>query len=89
MADCCGVITFYSSSHAVHAEKVLKKASYQVELIPGPKEISPNCGVALRYDYSLTAEVMALLQTSGVTYEACHRYTIKQQQSLLSKLLGR
>jgi hypothetical protein len=84
-----GVITFFSSSHAVHAEKVLKSAGYQVEMIPGPKDISPNCGVALRYDYGLTAPVETVLRDSGVTYEGCHPYRFKKEKTLLERLMGR
>lgn len=85
----CGVITFFSSSHALHGEAVLKAAGYAVELIPGPKDISPNCGVAISYEYSVTAEIQELLVSKGVTYEACHIYTFQQQKSLLDRLLGR
>lgn len=89
MSATCGVITFFSSSHAVHAEAVLKGAGYTVELVPGPKEISPNCGIAIRYEYSLTAPVQAVLARKGVAYEACHLYTFPQKTSLLDRLLGR
>lgn len=89
MSEANGIVTFYSSSHAVHAEKVLKKAGFEVELIPGPKEISPNCGVALKYDYSFTGPVQETLDYAGVTYEACHQYTVKQKKSLLERLWGR
>ena len=84
-----GIITFYSSQHAMHAEKVLKRHGFSVELIPGPKEISPNCGVAIRYDYEVTAAVQEVLAAGNVTYEACHRYSIPGKKSLLAKLLGR
>jgi len=84
-----GVITFFSSSHALHAESVLKAAGYEVELVPGPKDISPNCGVAIRYEYLLTAQIKGVLDGKGVLYEACHLYAINQQKSLIDKLLGR
>ena len=89
MSDMYGVITFFSSSHAVHAEQVLKKAGYGVEMIPGPKEISPNCGVALRGDYGQMNEMLAMLESNGVLYEAGHQYIFRKEKSLLDKLLGR
>ena len=42
-----GVVTFFSSQHAIRAEETLKEKGYEVSLMAGPKEISPNCGVAL------------------------------------------
>lgn len=89
MGERNGIITFYSSSHAIHAEKVLKTDGFNAILIPGPKEISPNCGVALQYDYELTTAVQNSLNRAGVTYEAFHEYTVKQQKSLMDRLRGR
>ena len=85
----CGIITFYSSQHAVHAEKVLKQHGYVIEMVPGPKEISPNCGVALQYDWRLTEEITVLLAAGKVAVEAFHRYSQPDRKSLLDKLLGR
>jgi hypothetical protein len=69
-----GVITFYGSTHALRAEKVLKEADYEAVLIPGPREISPNCGVALRFDYSRLENCEELLKGKSVQYEAFHHY---------------
>ena len=44
-----GLISFYASHHAIRAEKVLVEAGFLVALIPGPRELSPNCGVALPF----------------------------------------
>jgi hypothetical protein len=89
MAELCGIVTFFSSQHAVHAEKVLKRAGFAVELIPGPKDISPNCGVALRCAGDDLAAVEAALISAAVKYEAGHRYELAGPKSLLDKLLGR
>ena len=43
-----GLVTFFASHHAIRAEKVLTAAGLTVRLIAGPKDLSPNCGVALR-----------------------------------------
>jgi len=71
-----GVITFFGSHHALRAEEVLKKNSIQAVLIPGPREISPNCGVALRFDYSKENEVMRLFKEYFVHYEDMHHYPV-------------
>lgn len=89
MASMWGIVTFYSSQHAIHAEKVLKQANFAVELVPGPKEISPNCGVALKCLPDEIDEVAVCLQQANVRIEACHRYELHDKKSLLDKLLGR
>ncbi len=69
-----GVVTFFGSHHALRAEEVLKKNNMQAVLIPGPREISPNCGVALRFDYARREEVERLFTQFFVHYEDIHLY---------------
>jgi hypothetical protein len=69
-----GVLTFFGSHHALRAESVMKKAGFSVRLIPGPREISPNCGVALRFAYQRRDEARTLLEASSVQFEAIHHY---------------
>lgn len=89
MSERCGIITFFSSQHAVRAEKLLKAAGYSVELVPGPKDISPNCGVAIKCLPADLPTAEALLAAGGVKYEAGHEYAPAGGKSLLDRLLGR
>ena len=41
------VILVHSTSHAIHAERVLKQAGLAVKLIPTPRHLSSDCGSAL------------------------------------------
>ena len=69
-----GLISFFGSYHAIRAETVLKRGGFAVQLIPGPKEISPNCGVALRFDYDRRDEVLAVLTEKHVRIDDVHVY---------------
>jgi len=69
-----GLLTFFGSYHALRAESVLKKAGHSVRLVPGPRAISPNCGVALRFAHERKDETAALLEKSSVQFEAIHHY---------------
>jgi len=71
-----GVVTFFGSHHALRSEEVLKKYNVRAVLIPGPREISPNCGVALRFDYSKKDEVKKILDEFFVHYEDIHYYPV-------------
>lgn len=73
----------------MQGEKVLKDADFLVKLIPGPKEISPNCGVALQFDYNLKEKVIAILENKKVKFEAVHLYQKNKEKSLFDKFLGR
>lgn len=41
-------LTFLSIHDVMHAEKILKSEGLAVRLIPVPKQISPECGMALQ-----------------------------------------
>lgn len=69
-----GVITFYSSQQVVKAERVLKKNYYKVILIPGPREISPNCGVALCFEFNKKKEISLILSNNKIIFEKFHYY---------------
>lgn len=84
-----GVVTFFSSQHAIRAEDALKAKGYKVSLMPGPKDISPNCGVALQFEAPYKDEVESVLKEADVLFEAVHLYTPVQEKGLLKKLLGR
>ncbi len=69
-----GLISFFASHHAIRAEMVLKRNGLVAQLIPGPKELSPNCGVALRFDYAQRDNALAALDAKGVRIDGVHFY---------------
>jgi hypothetical protein len=72
-----GVITFFGSHHAIRAEELLKRRGITAVLIPGPREISPNCGVAVRFDFERKEEVLTVFGDHLVHYEDIHYYPEK------------
>lgn len=69
-----GLLTFFASHHAIRAEKTLRTAGLTAQLIPGPKQLSPNCGVAVRFDYLREQEALALLEANHVQVDEVHQY---------------
>ena len=43
------VVLFHSTSGALMAEKLLKKAGIAYKIIPVPRHLSSDCGVCLRF----------------------------------------
>ncbi len=80
-----GLVTFYASHHAIRAEKVLKKHAFTVMLVPGPREISPNCGVALQFEYGRLQQVRETLSQNKVQIEAFHQYHIELTEEQIRK----
>ena len=60
------VILVHSTSHAIHAERVLKRAGVPVKLIPTPRHLSSDCGSAIRIELKSRTECETLLSDSSV-----------------------
>ena len=61
--DCIAI--FHSIHRVMKAEKVLKGLHLDVLLIPAPRQLSADCGMAIRYPYELHSEVLSAL--AGLT----------------------
>ena len=68
-----GVILFYTTSAAMRAEKVLKKAEISAKLIPTPRELSSDCGIAMRFDWAQEENVRTSLDAAGVEVAGIHQ----------------
>lgn len=75
-----GLLTFFASHHAIRAEKTLRKEGFAAKLIPGPKELSPNCGVAVRFEYSEREAALECLRVKRVQVDEVHPYQPETDQ---------
>ncbi len=55
------VILFKSVSCVLKAEKILKAQKLPHKLIPVPREISPECGICLRFEAAMQDRIKAAL----------------------------
>jgi len=69
-----GVVSFFASEHAMRAERALERAQLPARLVPGPREVSPNCGVAVAFRWEDEPDVSRALTDGRIRYEAIHRY---------------
>ena len=67
-----GVVLLPSTSAALRSEKVLIRAGLEVKLIPVPREVSSNCGIAVRFVWPEREQVEAVLAAAGVEIDAVH-----------------
>jgi len=66
------VILFYTQSSAFRAEKVTREAGIECKLIPIPRNMSSDCGVALQVYEPFADEVRSILESSGVEIAGIH-----------------
>jgi hypothetical protein len=62
--DCVAV--FHSVHRVLKAEQVLKEAGIAFSLIPAPRQLSADCGLALSFAPLERAEISEVLEGSGV-----------------------
>ncbi len=61
-----GVVLFHTTSAALRAEKVAQRAGLTVKLIPTPRELSSDCGMALRFLWSQVEQMRGALDAARV-----------------------
>jgi hypothetical protein len=66
------VVLFHSTTHAIRAEKVLTGAGLKIKMIPTPRQLSSDCGMALRFDQALEKRVAAVLAQERVPINGIH-----------------
>ena len=67
-----GVVLFHTTSSALRAEKLLIKEGYAVKLIPTPRELSSDCGIALRFNWNQQQQVRSVLESAVVEIDSIH-----------------
>jgi hypothetical protein len=70
--DQYSVVLFHSTAHALRAEKVLERAGFPFKMIPTPRQLSSNCGIALRFPRGLEDQIAAALAENRVPVNGIH-----------------
>ncbi len=66
------VIVFYSTHKTLLAEKALKERKIPAVVVPLPKEISSDCGLGLKFNVELEAQVIEALERANLNYSVIH-----------------
>ncbi|UCD75770.1 MAG: DUF3343 domain-containing protein [Phycisphaerales bacterium] len=61
------VILVYTTTDAIFAERVLRRADLAAKLIPTPRHLGSDCGSAVRIPASESERCEELLRTAGVS----------------------
>lgn len=66
------VFLFESVHRVMKAEKLLKGKGIKVDLVPVPREINSDCGVAVEVDAGIGEEVLLLLKEDKIAVLECY-----------------
>lgn len=64
-----GIVLFYSTNHAIWAEKILKEKRIECLMITIPRHLSSDCGYCLEFENAAEDEVAAILANKGIEYD--------------------
>jgi hypothetical protein len=67
-----GVLIFHSIHRVMRAEKILKSCGVDVRLVPVPRQLSSDCGLALVFPLSQRNAVQEELEAAGCLFEEVH-----------------
>ncbi len=60
------VAIFFSIHYVLKAEQLLKAGGIVLDVVPVPREISGDCGMAITFDPEKLAEVQSILGAAGI-----------------------
>jgi len=63
------VVLFYSTSHAIKAQRLLKNGSVPCAMIPVPRHLSSDCGACIRIDRFSKNHAVAILNEKQMQFE--------------------
>ena len=66
------ILVFASNTEVLNAEDCLEEADLPFELVPVPKEVNPNCGLAISFAPTDESNIMAALAEGGLTPQAAY-----------------
>lgn len=78
------VAIFHSIHRVMQAEKVLKAAGADILLIPVPRQLSSDCGLAIRYAAEVREQVEGVLRSEGLAPAELYRREEKGYRRLES-----
>jgi hypothetical protein len=63
------VVLFYSTSHAIKAQRLLKNGSVSCAMIPVPRHLSSDCGACIRIDRFSKNHAAEILNEKQMQFE--------------------
>ena len=71
------VAVFHSVHRIMEAEKILKSGGAEILLIPVPRQLSSDCGLAIRFADAERGRVEAVLAESGLRPAELYRREVE------------
>lgn len=77
MAELFSIVTFPSTHAAMKGERAVSNANLKATVIPVPRYITADCGIALRFSRDILDDVKKALEESGVAVKGVYEEQIR------------
>ncbi|MDR2140436.1 MAG: DUF3343 domain-containing protein [Deltaproteobacteria bacterium] len=67
------ILIFSSNTKILNAEDLLEEMSLPITLVPVPKEVNPNCGLAISFAESQKEKIMTVLLAADLKPSVAYR----------------
>jgi len=64
-----GIVLSKTRALVMQTEKVLTAEGYSVSIVPTPRQLTGDCGIAVRFPWSFHEAVKAVLENAGVEFQ--------------------
>lgn len=81
------LFTFKTTSYALKAEKVLKKANSEFVVIPTLREISTSCGLSIKVSLEKCDETNQLLIANQVPIDSIYKVEKQGRKNVVEELV--
>ena len=72
MPDAEIILIFASNTEVLNVEDLLEEKDFAFKLVPVPKEVNPNCGLAISFNGRIQAAILDALKEAGFTPQAAY-----------------
>lgn len=66
------LLTFSSTHHALYAEDVLKQAGIVIDVVPIPRTITAECGLAITFSQAVGQLAEKLIISHNIEFKSCY-----------------
>lgn len=79
------ILTFSSTHHALRAEELIEEQNIELDIIPIPREITAECGLAIRVSYEQKEQVEEILTNNKINMAGIYSLDADRKIDLIKK----
>mgnify|MGYP002348265359 CR=1 FL=1 len=79
-------VSFENTNSAMEAEDYLKENSFNVTVIPTPREITQSCGISIRFNASGIETIKEILHSGNISIKGIYKFITDNEKRAIEKI---